>query len=141
MLEARQIHIHDLQAASEEYPEGSGDARKMGYRTALTTRCCARGRRFGAIVVRREVRPFSDTHAELVRTFADQAVIAIENVRLFNETKESLERQTATSGILEVMSGSPTDVQPVFDAIVRAAHACSAAPGLRSRFLLTARFG
>src|SRR5262249_24112612 len=77
---------------------------------------------------RREPRSFSDGQIALLRTFADQAVIAIENVRLFKELETSnrdlttaLDKQTATSDILRVISQSPTDVQPVFDAIMQSA--------------------
>ena len=75
------------------------------------------GNAIGVIAVtRRETGSFSaDHHVELLQTFADQAVIAIENVRLFNETQEALERQTATADILKVIACSPSDVQPVFE--------------------------
>src|SRR5262249_10127795 len=94
------------------------------------------GEPIGSIAVARlEAQPFTDEQIALLQTFADQAVIAIENVRLFNETKEALERQTATSEILRVISRAQTDVQPVFDAIVRnAVRLCGALQGGVYRF-------
>jgi len=119
ILEGRQIHIHDLQAETAEYPEGSAYAREFGYHSTLVTPLTRGGAAIGTILVRRtEVRPFDEKHMALIRTFADQAVIAIENVRLFNETKEALERQTATAEILRAISGSPADVTPVFETIL-----------------------
>jgi two-component system, NtrC family, sensor kinase len=118
------IHIPDMLTLEAEFPEGAALARRQGYRTTLSIPLLREGVAVGAITIRRaEVRPFADTQVKLLQTFADQAVIAIENVRLFNETKEALDRQTATSEILRVISSSPTDTQPVFDAIARNAVA------------------
>jgi len=135
VLDARALHVHDLQAEEAEYPRGSQIARAAGHRSLLAMPLLREGEAVGVIQIRRtEVRPFAEKHLTLLRTFADQAVIAIENVRLFNElaTKnaaltESLEQQTATSEILRVISSSPTDTQPVFDTIIRNAVRLSGA--------------
>jgi signal transduction histidine kinase len=125
----RAIHVADMQAAeTHEYPMSSEFARNRGFRTILSVPLVHDAQAIGVIAIRRtEVRPFTDRQVELVKTFADQAVIAIENVRLFNETKEALDRQTATAEILRVISSSPTDIQPVFDAVAEsAARLCAA---------------
>src|SRR6185436_4380248 len=97
-------------------------ARARGYRSSLALPMRLGDKVIGTVsVTRREPGVFSEQQVELLKTFADQAVIAIENVRLFNETKEALERQTATGEILKVISSSPTNEQPVFDAIVQSA--------------------
>jgi signal transduction histidine kinase len=93
-----------------------------GWRRMLGVPMMREGRPLGSLVVGwSEAGPIPQVQEELLVTFANQAAIAIENVRLFNETKESLEQQTATAEILKVISGSPTDVQPVLDAIVQSA--------------------
>src|SRR5262245_9415752 len=126
IIDRRTIHVHDLQVAKADFPLARGIAE--GTRTVLVTPLLREGIAIGAIHIRRrEVRPFSDRQIKLLETFADQAVIAIENVRLFNELKESLEQQTATSDILGVIASSPTDVQPVLDVVAeRAARLCEA---------------
>jgi two-component system, NtrC family, sensor kinase len=115
-LESREVvHVHD---AMREAERPAALAKAAGYRTIISVPLLREGQPIGTInVARREMRPFSDTEIDLLKTFADQAVIAIENVRLFKETKEALEQQTATSEILGVISQSQTDVQPVLDVI------------------------
>src|SRR5262245_7425673 len=119
------LHIPDVRAAQNDFPTlGS----VTGSRTFLIVPLRQQGQLIGALVARRmEVRPFTPAQIKLLETFANQAVIAIENVRLFQELKESLEQQTATSEILGVIASSPTDIQPVLDAVAEsAARLCSA---------------
>ncbi len=122
VLDGRTVHVADIQTEADEFPESSENARCMGFRTILSVPLMREGVAIGAVTLRRaEAHLFTERQIALLETFADQAVIAIENVRLFNETKEALEQQTATAEILRVISSSPTDVQPVFDTIVRSA--------------------
>ena len=128
------VNIPDLEKDPDV--ELTGPLRAAGFRSALAVPLLRDGEAIGAILVfGAEARPFSERQEELLRTFADQAVIAIENVRLFQELEarnrdltESLEQQTATGEILRVISSSPTDVQPVFDTIVE-----SRGPAVRGR--------
>ena len=115
-----------MQAEVDEYPESSILARSYGFRTALDVPLLRGTEAIGAVSIRRtEVRPFTDRQIELLETLAAQVVIAIENVRLFNETKDALEQQTATAEILRVIASSPTDLQPVMEAIAEnAARVC-----------------
>ena len=126
-FERRTIHVPDVRMESGyEYGEL---LKQQDYRTVLAVPMLREGTLLGVIVIlKSQVDPFPDKQIALVETFADQAVIAIENVRLFKELEArnrelnvSLEQQTATSEILGVISSSPTDVQPVFDAIARSA--------------------
>ena len=110
VLDRRTIHVVDLQAETREYPEGSEIARHLGLRTNLAVPLIREGEAVGVVLIRRtEVRRFTERQIDLLRTFATQAVIAIENTRLFeaerqrtHELAESLEQQTATAEVLRV---------------------------------------
>src|SRR5258707_1174161 len=127
-LDQKPVHVRDLQS-DEDLTEGRELARRMGHRSILSVPLLREGESVGAIVLRRtEVQPFSDKQIALLQTFADQAVIAIGNVRLFEEVQaktrelsEALTYQTGSGNILRVIASSPTDVGPVLNAIVESA--------------------
>ena len=125
MLDGSIVHLPDTLQDADHLRELAQATRA---RAVLAVPMLRDGQPIGAIsVVRREPRPFSDSQIALLQTFADQAVLAIENVRLFNETKEALEQQTAAGEILQAISRSPTNLQAVLDTIARnAALVCSA---------------
>jgi two-component system, NtrC family, sensor kinase len=136
ILEARLIHILDVQVESEEFPEGSATARRIGYRTMIAVPLMREGFAVGTITVRRvEARLFSDKQVELLSNFAAQAVIAIENTRLLNELRQSLEQQTATSDVLRIISSSLGELEPVFQAMLaNAMRICDAKFGILFEF-------
>jgi len=124
VVDRRPIHVHDLTAARDEFPEST--SLRVGHRTVLSVPLLRGDEAIGSLAIRRtEVRPFSEKQIELVQTFADQAVIAIENGRLFEdvqartrELSEALEQQTATSDVLGIISSSPGELKPVFSAML-----------------------
>jgi GAF domain-containing protein len=130
------FQIADAEVELAAHPPHLELARLRGWQSVLLVPLLRGQEPIGLISVTRSERgQFADHHVQLLRTFADQAVIAIENVRLFNETQEALERQTATADILKVIASSPSNVQPVFDAILtRALHLCEAAFGFLTTY-------
>src|SRR5262245_39904242 len=137
VLKGEAVHIQDVQVDPKWRAASAGPAFSAveGFRTFLAVPLIREGLCLGAVNVwRREVSPFSEQHIALLKTFADQAVIAVENVRLFKELEarnrdltEALDQQTATSEILRVIASSPTDIQPVLDAVAEsAARLCAA---------------
>jgi GAF domain-containing protein len=135
ILERMVIHVRDFDDA--DVSRASREmARAIGHGSTLAVPILRNGLPIGAIAVGRTdrrgaPRPFSEREIDLVKTFADQAVIAIENARMFNETQEALERQTATSEVLKVISRSTFDLQPVLDTLVEnATKLCGATQGM-----------
>jgi signal transduction histidine kinase len=143
VVDKKTVHVADLQTETEEYPEGSEIARRVGHHTIVAVPLMCAGEAIGAVAIRRtEVRPFTDRQIELLKIFADQAVIAIENARLFEaeqtskrELTETLEQQTATSQVLEIISSSPGELESVFQTMIEnATRLCEASFGVLFRY-------
>jgi two-component system, NtrC family, sensor kinase len=128
------VHIPDVLADSGyTYHEGQ---KLAGYRAMLGVPLVREGNCLGVMAITRQApQPFTAKQIELATTFADQAVIAIENARLLNELRQSLEQQTATADVLRIISSSPGDLEPVFQAMLEnAVRICEAKFGILFRF-------
>jgi len=156
------VHIHDLLAQSDEFPIGAAMSLRLGHRTILAIPLLREGDAIGALMIRRtEVRPFSAKQIDLLKTFGDQAVIAIQNARLFDEVQarsreieargreldEALRQQTATADVLKVISRSAFDLDIVLTTLISTAiELCDATRGViwlkkGERLLLAAQVG
>jgi len=131
ILERRTVHVPDVLAQADDYPRGAELAHQQGFRGAVAVPLLRNGHVIGALGLRRRAPgPFTDRQIELLETFARQAVIAIENVRLFNETKEALEQQTAVAQVLSAISGSAFELRPVLETTIEhATKLCEAQQG------------
>ena len=123
MLERKTLQVLDMLGESAEYPVSHRLAQQYGHRTVVVIPLVREDKAFGTILLRRqEVRPFSEREIALLATFGDQAAIALENVRLFNETKEALDQQRASGEVLAAISNSIADTTPVFERILSSAE-------------------